>query len=59
MTLMFNQGHSVVKLHEAAQIIMMVDYVMEMVAKKSCKYGEYGLCEHLLFLSSRKKEGIF
>ena len=28
----------------------MVGYVREMIAKKSCKYGEYGLFEHMLFL---------
>ena len=26
------------------------DYVREMTAKKSCKYGEYGSFQHLLFL---------
>ena len=31
-------------------MFMMVDYVKEMSVKKSCKYGEYGLSEHLLFL---------
>ena len=31
---------------------MMVDYVTrEMTMKKSCKYGEYGLFEQLLFMS--------
>ena len=60
MTLMFTQGHRVreswnlcshcvVKLHEAAQLFMMVDYVRKMTVKKSCKYGEYGLFERLLF----------
>ena len=29
---------------------MMVDYERKMIVKKSCKYGEYGLFEHLLFL---------
>ena len=28
----------------------MVDYVREMTAEKSCKYGEHGSREHLLFL---------
>ena len=28
----------------------MVDNVREMAVKKSCKYGEYGSFEHLLFL---------
>ena len=41
--------HSVVKWHEVAQAFMMVDYVREITAKESCKYGEYGLFEHLLF----------
>ena len=38
------------KLHEATQMFMMVDDVREMALKKSCKYGEYGSFEHLLFL---------
>ena len=59
MALLFIQGHgvsgnlelhSVVKLHEAAQMFMF-DYERELSAKESCKYGEYGLFEHLLFLS--------
>ena len=29
---------------------MMIDFITEMTGKKSCKYGEYGLFEHLLFL---------
>ena len=29
---------------------MMVDYVIEMTVKKSCKYGEHGSLEHLLLL---------
>ena len=28
----------------------MVDYVKKMTVKKSCKYGKYGLFEHLLSL---------
>ena len=32
---------------------MMVDYVREMTVKKSCKYGRYGLFEHLLFLFAK------
>ena len=31
-------------------MFVMVDYVREMTVKKSCKYGEYGLFEQLLFL---------
>ena len=31
-------------------MFVMVDYVQEMAVKKSCKYAEYGSCEHLLFL---------
>ena len=58
MTLIFTQGHKVtVKLehvqwllHEATQMFVMIDYVRKMTAKKSCKYGEYGPFEHLLFL---------
>ena len=43
-------SHSVVKLHEATQMFLMVEYVKKMTVKKSCKYGENGLFEHLLFL---------
>ena len=43
-------SRSDVKLHEAAQIIVMV--VREMTVKKSCKYGEYGSFEHMVFLLS-------
>ena len=31
-------------------MLVMVDYVTKMAAKKSCKYGEYGSLEHLPFL---------
>ena len=31
-------------------MIVMVDHVRKMTVKKSCKYGEYGSFEHLLFL---------
>ena len=41
---------SVVELYEVTQTFAMVDYVMEMTSMKSCKYGEYGLFEHLPFL---------
>ena len=51
MTLMFTQGHRVVKLHEATQMFVMLDYVRVMTVKKSCKCGKYGSFEHLLFLS--------
>ena len=34
-------SHSVVKLHETAQMFVKVDYVREMTVK-SCKYNEYG-----------------
>ena len=43
-------SHSVLKLHEATEMFVMVDYVKEMTVKKSYKYGEYGSFEHLLFL---------
>ena len=33
-------------------MFMMADDVREMIVKKSCKYGEYGSFEHLLFFSS-------
>ena len=29
---------------------MLIDYVKKVAAEKSCKYGEYGSFEHLLFL---------
>ena len=32
------------------KMFVMVDCVREMTVKKSCKYGEYGSFEHLLFL---------
>ena len=32
------------------KILVIVDYVREMTVKKSCKYGEYGSFEDLLFL---------
>ena len=44
------RSHSVVKLHETTQMFRMVDYVREMTVKKSCKYGEYGSFEHLIFV---------
>ena len=34
----------------ACQMFVMVDYVRKMTVKKSCKYGEHGSFEHLLFL---------
>ena len=43
-------SHSVVELHEATEIFVMVGYVREMTVKKFCKYGEYKSFEHLLFL---------
>ena len=63
MSLMFTQAHMVmgninlcnhcvVKLHEATQVFMMVDYVREMTVRRSCKYGEYGSLKHMLFLLS-------
>ena len=30
--------------------VVMVDCVRKMTVKKSCKYGEYGSFEHLLFM---------
>ena len=61
MTLMFTEGHrftgnynlcshSVAKLHEVTEMFVMVDYVREMVEKKSWKYCEYRSFEHLLVL---------
>ena len=42
-------SHSVVKLREATQMFMMVDYVREMAVKKSCMVN-MDVFEHLLFL---------
>ena len=39
-----------VKCHEIACTFPVVDYVREVTAKKSFKFGEYGLCEQFLFL---------
>ena len=46
-------SQSVVKLHEAAQIFMMVDYVGKTIVKKSCKCSDYGslIFVYLLFFS--------
>ena len=38
------------KLHEATKMFVMVSYVRKIIVKKSCKYGEYGWFEHLLFM---------
>ena len=38
------------KWHKVAQAFTVVVYVKEMTAKKSSKYGKYGLFEHSLFL---------
>ena len=61
MTLMFTQSqrdggkanlcsYSVIKFYEATQMFPIVDYVREMIVKKSCKYGNWGSYEHFLFL---------
>ena len=42
-------NHSVEKWREVTLAYWMANYVREMTAKKSCKYGKYGLFEHLLF----------
>ena len=47
-------SRSVVQLHEATQIFVVMDYVKEMTVKKSYKCGEYGLlnsCSFQLFLA--------
>ena len=44
--------HSVVKLHVESQMFAMVDCVTKITTKKSCKYGDYGSFEHLLFFLS-------
>ena len=36
-------SHSVVNLHEATQMFVLVNYVRAITVKKPCKYGEYGL----------------
>ena len=42
-------SQSVSKLSEAIEMFVMVYYVREMTMKKSCKYGDYGSFEQLLF----------
>ena len=49
---LWKSSHSVVKLHEASQMLVMVHYVREMTLKNFCTYGENGSFEHLLFLFS-------
>ena len=46
-------SHFVVMSHEATQLSVTVGYVREVTVKKSCKYGECGYFEHLLFLLSK------
>ena len=41
-------AQSVVEGHEVTQSPAVVDYIREMKVKKSCRYGEYELLEHLL-----------
>ena len=36
-------------LHEATQMLVMVDYVRKMTVKKSCKNGKYGSLEHFIY----------
>ena len=43
-------SYSYVKLHEAAQLFIMVHYVRKLTVKKLCKNGESGSFEQLLFL---------
>ena len=60
MTVAFTQGHRVTRKLElvqsfcckvaVAQILTVVDCVREITSKKTCKYGDYGSFEHLLFL---------
>ena len=55
---MFTQGHRVTRklervkfaLNSLSHIVVMVIYVREMTLKKSFRYREYGLFEHLLFM---------
>ena len=42
---------SVIKLHVATEMIVIVDYVRDMSVKKSCKYGEYGLLSSALLVT--------
>ena len=43
-------GFSIVNLCEVDTPFVMVDFVMEMLSKKSCNFGEYGSFYHGLFL---------
>ena len=43
-------SHFVVELHEATEMLVMVDYLRGMTVKKSCKYDKYGSFRQLLFL---------
>ena len=43
-------NHPVIKWHEIAQTFSEVDYVRKVIAKKHCKYGEYGSFEHSALL---------
>ena len=40
-------------------MFMMVDFVRKMTAKKSRRHGEYGSCEHLLFLFNDNTKSYF
>ena len=37
-------------MREVAKTVAAMEYVKEMTGKKSCKYGEYGAFQHLVFL---------
>ena len=50
-------SHFIVSWHNVTTAFAMVDYVGEMIAKKSCKHHECGSFEHVLLLFS--KEGIY
>ena len=38
---------------------VMVDYVREMTAKKSCEHGEYGSFKHLLLIKLFQKHRMY
>ena len=43
-------NHSIIECHDVTQTFAEIDYVKGMTATKSCKYGEFGSFEQLLFL---------
>ena len=46
-------SHCVEKLHETTQMLVTIDYIMEMTVNNSCKYGDMGrlnICSSYLFI---------